>query len=247
MREVTNLQWPEAPFGAERRPFGKHTDMLAAFAVEWADRPDAEPLPVGAATVYLRVRKHSSALDIGPDTLPIGFRAAVIDNAADVPDLLALVDRALTRARRHAVIVAGHRLDSDLNRMTALSSVPMRGAAGILAAWADRNNQERGVAVMVDTDAEARTVGAALDMPLDPLPVPTPDTPACCASVARTVLARCLAVGLTAAVYAGRYRWEGTFPIGDTIDRAAWDILSETGSGTAADDMAGQPVTRAAT
>jgi hypothetical protein len=74
---------------------------------------------------------------------------------------------------------------------------------------------------MVDTDAEARTVGAALNMPLDPLPVPMPATPACCASVARTVLTRCLAVGLTAAVYAGRYQWEGTFRIGDAIDRAA--------------------------
>jgi hypothetical protein len=227
VRDFTNLQWPEAPFGAEQRPFGKHTDMLAAFAVEWADRPDAQPLPVGAATVYLRVRKHGSALDIDPDTLAIGFRANVIDQAADVPDLLALVDRALTRARRHAVIMAGHRFNSDLSRMTALSSVPMRGAAGVLAAWANRCNRERGVALMVDTDADARMVGAVLDMSLDPLPVPIPATPACCASVAHRVLTRCLAVGLTAAVYAGRYLWEGTFLIGDAIDRAAWDVLSD--------------------
>jgi hypothetical protein len=173
--------------------------MLAAFAVEWADRPDADPLPVGAATVYLRVRKHGSALDIRPHTLSTGFRANVIEDPGEVPDLLALVDRALTRARRHAVIVAGHRLDGDLSRMAVLSSVPLRGAAGVLAAWADRSTRERGVALMVDTDVEARTFGAALDMPLDPLPVPLPDTPACCASVARAVLARCLAVGLTAA------------------------------------------------
>ncbi len=242
MRDFTNLQWPEAPFGAEQRPFGKHTDMLAAFAVEWADRPDAQPLSVAAATVYLRVRKHG-ALDIDPDTLSIGFRVTVIDRAADVPDLLALVDRALTRARRHAVIVAGHRLDSDLSRMAALSSVPMRGAAGVLAAWANRSNRERGIALMVDTDAEARTVGVALDTPLAPLP----DSSACCASVARTALARCLAVGLTAAVYAGRYHWEGAFPISDAIDRAAWDVLSDAGSATAADDTAGRPATRAGT
>jgi hypothetical protein len=129
-RDFTNLQWPEVPFGAEQRLFGKLTDMVAAFAVEWADRPDAEPLPVSAATVYLRVRKHGTALRIGPETLSIGFRASVIDRAADVLDLLALVDRALTRARRHVVIVAGHRLGGDLSRMAALSSVPMRGAAG---------------------------------------------------------------------------------------------------------------------
>jgi hypothetical protein len=177
VRDFTNLQWPESPFGAEQRPFGKHTDMLAAFAVEWADRPDAEPLPVGAATVYLRVRKHGTALHICPGTLSIGFRASIIDRAADVPDLLALVDRALTRARRHAVIVAGHRLDGDLRRLAALSSVPMRGAAGVLAAWANRGNRERGVALMVDTDMEARTVRAALDMPLYPQPVSRSDKP----------------------------------------------------------------------
>jgi hypothetical protein len=245
VRDFTNLQWPEAPFGAEQRPFGRHTDMLAAFAVDWADRPDAQPLPVGATTVYLRVRKHGSAVDISSDTLSIGFRANVIENTAEVPDLLALVDRALTRARRHAVIVAGHRLDGDLSRMAALSIVPMRGAAGVLAAWANRSNRERGVALMVDTDAEARTVGAALDMPLDPLPAPAPDSSACCATVARTILARCLAIGLTAAVYAGRYQWEGTFPIGDAIDRAAWD-LCDAGD-AAADNTAGRPVTRTGT
>jgi hypothetical protein len=246
VRDFTNLQWPEAPFGGEQRPFGKRAGTVAAFAVDLADRPDADPLPVGAATVYLRVRKHGSALDIGPDTLSIGFRATVIDYAADVLDLLALVDRALTRARRHAVIVAGHRFEGDLSRMTLLSSVPMRGAAGVLAAWADRGNRERGVALMVDTDVEACAVGAALDMSLDPLPAPVPDSSACCASVARAVLARCLAVGLAAAVYAGRYQWEGAFPIGADIDRAAWDVLSDAGSETA-DDTAGRPVTRTGT
>ncbi|MDQ7905970.1 hypothetical protein RB614_15770 [Phytohabitans sp. ZYX-F-186] len=225
MRDYTNLQWPEAPFGAEQRPFGQHHDMLAAFAVDWTSL-DAGLLPVAAATVYLRVRRHGTAAQAGEQSLSIGFRATVIEEPAEAPHLLTLTDRALTRARRHAVILAGHHLDNDLTCMGALSTTPLRGAAGVLAAWANRTVKERGVALMIDTAAEARTTGVELDMPLDPVPESVPDCPGCAARLARCVLARCLAVGLTAAVHAGRYRWEGTFHVGDAIDRAAWDLLS---------------------
>jgi hypothetical protein len=48
------------------------------------------------------------------------------------------------------------------------------------------------------------------------------------------VLSRALAIGLTAAVHAGRYRWEGTFRVTDAIDRAGWDVLATEAAGTAA-------------
>ena len=253
MRDVTNLQWPEAPFGAEQRPFGRRWDMLAAFAIDWADRPDAEAIPVAAATVYLRVRRHGSAYDISADTLSIGFRATVLDDPAEVPDLLGVVDRALTRARRHAAILAGHDLDIDLSQMMALSETPLRGALGVAEAWADRTTKGRGLALMVDTDAEASATGAALDMPVaGPWMAPMLDGPICTTTAARAVLARALAIGLTAAVHAGRYQWEGTFPVGAAVDRAAWDILSTdapdaavgTAAGTAL-DTSGRPATAA--
>lgn len=226
MREFTNLQWPEAPFGADQRPFGHRSDMLAAFAVGWAHQPDTGLLPVAAATVYLRVRRHGSPIGIDAGTLSIGFRAAVIDNPGDLPDLLGLVDRALTRARRHAAVLAGHRFAEDLIRMTALSGVLLRGVAGVQGGWANRQDKGRGLALMVDTAIDAADTGAELDMPLDPLPAPIPHDRACCATAARAVLARCLAIGLTVAVHTGRYRWEGTFRVTDAIDRAAWDVLA---------------------
>ena len=74
MRDYTNLQWPEAPFGAEQRPFGRRSPMLAAFALDWANPEDARPLPVAAATVYLRVRRHGPH-GISDNGLSIGFRA----------------------------------------------------------------------------------------------------------------------------------------------------------------------------
>lgn len=225
MRDYTNLQWPEAPFGADQRPFGHRSDMLTAFAMDWTTRVDAGPLPVAAATVYLRVRRYGIAYQVGEDSLCLGFRATVIDDSADIPALLGTLDRALTRARRHAAILAGHRLGDDLTRMAELSAVPLRGAAGVLAAWANRAVKERGLALMLDTANEARATGADLDMSLDPVPEPVPDCAGRAAGQARCVLARCLAVGLTAAVHAGRYRWEGTFPVDDAIERAGWDLL----------------------
>ncbi|GAB3849152.1 hypothetical protein GCM10029963_33110 [Micromonospora andamanensis] len=54
--------------------------------------------------------------------------------------------------------------------------------------------------------------------------------PACAAETGRYVLGRGLAIGLTAAVHAGRYRWEGTFHATDAVDRAAWDVLEVGGT-----------------
>jgi hypothetical protein len=200
--------------------------MLAAFALDWTTPADADPFPVAAATVYLRVRRHGSAHQVSDEELSIGYRATVIESAAELPDLLALTDRALTRARRHAAILAGHQLGDDLTRAAELSTIPLRGAAGVLAGWANRSVKERGMALMVDTAAEARAAGADLDMPLEPLTAPLPHNRACCAELARTVLSRCLAIGLTAAVHTGRYGWEGTFRVTDAIDTAAWDVLN---------------------
>lgn len=235
MREYTNLQWPETPFGAEQRPFGRRWDMLTSCTVEWTGRVATGALPVASAAVYLRIRKHGTALRVAEDTLSIGFRAVVVEDEAEAPDLLMVTDRELTGARRLGVILAGHRLDDDLTRMNSLSAVPLRGAAEVLSGWANRAVKQRGVAGMVDTASEGNTTGADLDMRLEPLPEPVPDCPGCAAKVARRALTRCLAVGLTAAVRTERYAWEGTFHPGDAIDRAAWDVLA------AGPDTAGCP------
>jgi hypothetical protein len=246
VREYTNLQWPETPFGADQRPFGRHRDMLAAFALAWASQPAGAPLPVAAATVYLGVRRHGSAYEVGEENLSIGFRAAVIENLVEIPELLALTDRALTRARRHAAILAGHHLGDELTRMAALSAVPLRGAAGVLAGWATRAVKGRGMATMVDTAIEAGDAGADVGMSLDPVHQPIPECAQCAADTGRHVLGRGLAIGLTAAVHAGRYRWEGRFRVTEAIDRAAWDVLGPGGIGAHPHDATWRPVAGAA-
>ncbi len=197
--------------------------MLTAITVEWATGSHAEAVPVAAATVYLRVRRHEGFIEVTADTLSIGFRSTVIEHPDEVPDLLALVDRALVRARRHAPILAGHALDADLASMTALSATRRPGMVGVHLAWSTRSTQERGLALMVDTSQDANSVD--LDTTLDRLRVNMPDSPGRCADVARTALMRCLAVGLTAAVHTSRYRWEGTFPVRHAVDQAGWDVF----------------------
>ncbi|WBB97223.1 MULTISPECIES: hypothetical protein [unclassified Solwaraspora] len=91
--------------------------------------------------------------------------------------------------------------------MAALSAAPLRGAAGVLAGWANRAVKGRGMATMVDTAIEAGDAGADVGMSLDPVHQPIPECAKCAADTGRHVLGRGLAIGLTAAVHAGRYRY----------------------------------------
>jgi hypothetical protein len=225
VHDITNLQWPEAPFGAEQRPFGRPRDLLTAVAVDWAPQPGGDPVPSAAASVYLGVRRQGSAYEISTDTLSIGYRVTLLDEPGELPELLAVVDRTLTRARRHAAILAGHNLGADLARLLDRSAAPLRGASGVIEAWGDRTVKGRGMARMVDTADEARATGAALDMTLAAQAVALPTSPVDTAGLARAVLARALAIGLTAAVHAGRYHWEGTFRVVELVDRETWDLL----------------------
>jgi hypothetical protein len=224
--DYTNLQWPEAPFGVDHRPGRLPSDMLAAFALGWTT-PFAAAVPVAAATVYLRIRRLGTAYHVTENSMAFGFRIAVIESLAELSDLIRLFDRGLTRSRRHAAILAGHRLGDDLTRLAALSTVPLRGVAGVSAGWTYRSVKDRGIALMVDTSVEGNNSGAELDTLLEPpVAAPVPHTRACGAELARTALARSLAIALTAAIHTGRYKWDGTFRVDKAIDQSAWDILA---------------------
>jgi hypothetical protein len=112
MRDFTNMAWPEGPFGADQRPFGRRERILMALALELDD--DATLL--AAATVYLRTHR-TRVVEVRPDTLNVGFRVTVDDTPRDGPALLDIVDRALVRGRRHAAVLAGYALGRDLARL----------------------------------------------------------------------------------------------------------------------------------
>ncbi|MGH8903709.1 MAG: hypothetical protein ACRDYA_19060 [Egibacteraceae bacterium] len=224
MRDHTNLCWPEAPFGADQRPFGKPARILVAVTVEWACDDRGERLPVCAAAVYLRTR-HAGTLQVDPDTLNVGFRVAVLDGPGEAPALVDLFDRALVRCRRHAVALAGHGLADDLKAVAGLIDRRLPGVVGVGLAWADRASKGRGMARMVDTrhDLALENTGS-IDVPLGAGTEGTLPTSARGAElVAEVGLTRCLAIALTAAWHLDAYRWDGAFGVRSAVATAAWD------------------------
>lgn len=228
MHDFTNLAWPEAPFGAEQRPFGKRSAILTAITFEWRSTAEqAAPVLASVATVYLRVRRDGKPLDVSDETLALGFRASVAEGAADVPALLDLTDRAITRARRHAAILVGHRLVDDLERLAHNAPAPLRGITGLKPEWHARSAKVGGIARMVDTAYDLATTAADLQLTTEDDSTPNgAHNDAQEALSARHALCRALTLGMMAAAHLGRYRWSGAFRTGYAIDRLGWDVLA---------------------
>ena len=115
MRDCTNLSWPEGPFGADQRPFGRPQRILMSLVLELDDRT-----PVAVTTAYFGTHR-TRVLDVTADTLSIGFRTTVTDGWHDETALLDLIDRALVRGRRHALIEmpAGLSVDERVRQVMA--------------------------------------------------------------------------------------------------------------------------------
>ncbi|MBB5874646.1 hypothetical protein F4553_008080 [Allocatelliglobosispora scoriae] len=223
MRSFTNLSWPDGAYGAEFRPFGTKQHLLTAVAVDWAV---GEPtIPVSVSVVHLRIRP-AAVLDVDEQSLTIGFWTTVIESADGTGDQLRHLDQVLVGARRHASILAGHHFEADLLTAVKLADRRQPGVEGVSEAWADRTVRERGVTRMVDTCHDVDPANRpTLDVPLDPPILTGPIDPGAASRLAAASLARCLAIGLVAAVHAGRFRWPGTFKVPAAVDHAAWDLL----------------------
>ncbi len=179
--------------------------------------------------MYLRTRR-TGTLRVTPDTLNVGFRVAVIDEPREVPALVDLFDRALVRARRHALALGGHGLADDLRVIAGLDKDRrLPGVTGVSQAWVDRTSKGRGMAHMVDTRHDvADTRTARLDAPLDASAVTMCPTSTRDAELtAATSLTRCLAIALTVAWHRDAYRWDGTFSVRNAIASVAWDRFTE--------------------
>jgi hypothetical protein len=216
MRDITNLSWPEGPFGADQRPFGRRNRILMAIALEMDDR-----VAVAATAVYLRMQRNQ-ILDVRSDTLNLGFRATVAEDAADEADLLELIDRALVRGRRHAFVLAGHGLGRDLARLPAPGDRRLPGVIAVAEAWAGRRERQRGMATMIDTQEDVDAAAAPVDVALRPVPRQGIGEPG---MIAACSLTRCIAIGLKAAANIGAYRWDGCFPVRRAAEAAAWDRM----------------------
>ena len=226
MRNFTNLSWPDGPYGSEFRPFGKREHLLTAVAVDWTYIP--ETVPVSVSVVYLRVRP-ATTLHVDEKSLTIGFHTTAIESGHETDTQLAHLDKVLVGARRHATILAGHRLQDDLTQVLKLTDWRLPGVQGVSEAWTDRHAKGRGIAHMLDTCLDVpESERPELDVSLDPLTIVDDGRMDydLAAVIAVRSLARCLAIGLTAAVHTGRFRWDGAFSAQAVIANAAWDVFN---------------------
>lgn len=224
MKDLTNLDWPEAPFGTgHHKPWGRKSPLLCGFELQ----PAAEIAgPLGCvATVYVRINPRE-AVTAATDTLPIGFRVTVAEGPDDLPSLLEILDSALARARRHAAIIAGHHLDHSLGPLVHSNGGRWPGVTSVLGGWLDRPDQDRGFARLVDTaDQPAR---ARLDVDLTAEPQATTDRQ----DLAQLTLQRCLAVVMHAGASEQRLSWRGTFSVDQALHLAGWDLLQHRETAT---------------
>lgn len=217
MRDFTNLAWPEGPFGADQRPFGRRERILMALALELGDRATL----VAATTVYLRTHR-TRVVEVRADTLNVGFRTTVADTEADEVALLDLVDRALVRGRRHAVVLAGQGLGRGLASLRQPGDRRLPGLIGVAEAWTSRSVAQRGMAVMIDTEEDVEGGAALVEVALTPIGRKRCAQPA---ALAAASLVRCIAIALVAARHVGLYEWNGRFPVRDLAEMVAWDQI----------------------
>ncbi|ABW12051.1 hypothetical protein Franean1_2621 [Parafrankia sp. EAN1pec] len=226
MREATNLNWTDTPFGGARRPFANWTSLLAAFTI---DATDGSPT---AAAVYLPLPRARS-LTVTDTTVRFGFYAVAAEEPTETAAVAASVDALLVQARRQAVILAGHRLADELAALTATGAgQPSRGITAVRAAWHSQP-AERGLARLYDTGSEPAPATLADVCAAHHLHGLSLDVPPAAATTSRAApqilrqrVIRALAIALIAAVNAGNYQWDALH-LDAVVEAAAWDQLTD--------------------
>jgi hypothetical protein len=254
VREFTNLQWPQTPFGADKRPFPHVVHLVAATAVQWAD--DGErAVPMAAAMLYLPVPRTGTR-EFEAATVHFGYRVVALERADDAPDVAAAVDGHLVQARRHAVAVAAHGYLDDARALSLWSPEHTAGITSVAEAWLDRSAVERKTAQPVETGEDLHDQNPALSIvcqrhglavvegaqgllrtgevqaAYERMFAYDDDTPPSATireqavqTLAHGAVYQALAVALLAAKHLERGTWQRPFMIGDAVERETWDAF----------------------
>ncbi|MFI2212469.1 hypothetical protein [Streptomyces sp. NPDC020141] len=149
---MSNLGWPDTPFGSTGRPVRRPVQWLTGLSCQWADS-GGEPVLIGAAAVLLPVQRTRST-PLRLDLANFGFKAMAAESGCDT-GLMEMLDAFLVQARRQARIIAWHSADDDLQVLRALARAGggrrHPGIAGLSEAWAGRDRPAHGTARCVDT------------------------------------------------------------------------------------------------
>ncbi len=226
MRTYTNMAWPDDPYRTGQQVYPRPAPRLASFAT---GPPPARSNQAArsAAIVYLPLHR-TRPLTVTRQTLPFGFRAASITGEAEAGALAALADLDLLQARRHAAILTGCMLGSELTGLQMTAGVTLRGLAAVQAEWSSRHTSARGKAAMFDCPADLPG-HPSLDDACEQAHLATASRYEAVGSdetvTAAIMVERALVRALICARHLGRYTWEGRLNIGDIMTASTWDCL----------------------
>ena len=231
MRTYTNMTWPDDPYRTGQQLYRRPVPRLAAFTAG-PTAPGDRQVPVAVAMVYLPLHR-TQVMSVTEQTLTFGFRAASADDPADLPALAMVADLDLMQARRHAAVLAGHLLASDLAALQ-VGNAALRGLAAVEREWAARGK----------VAGRAATFDCGLDLPQ----APSLDLACQQAGIAAgsgvdevdggeavmLAVERALMIALVCARHQGRYEWAGILRTGPVLAAATWDCLPQPATDTAA-------------
>jgi hypothetical protein len=225
MQTWTNLAWPDDPYRTGQQLYRKPGGRLAAFTT-WPTVAGGQPVPATAAIVYLPLHR-SRAMCVTGQTLAFGFRAASASDPADVPGVAAVADLDLMQARRHAAVLTGYHLGTDLAALQEADGVTgCRGLAAVAGDWAGRS-PAAGRAALFDCDLDLPG-----GLPLGQACRQAGITPMTTADVrgegwhpATLAVERALAIALLCARHQARYEWTGTLDTRTVMAASAWDCM----------------------
>ncbi|HEY7145012.1 MAG TPA: hypothetical protein VH637_12265 [Streptosporangiaceae bacterium] len=231
MRTYTNMTWPDDPYRTGQQLYRRPVPRLAAFTAG-RTAVGGNLVSSAVAIVYLPLHR-TQAMSVTEQTLTFGFRAASADDPADLPALAVVADLDLMQARRHAAVLAGRLLASDLAALQA-GNAAVRGLAAVEREWAARGKAA----------GQAATFDCGLDLP------GTPSLELACqqagiaagsgadeadgAQAVTLAVERALMIALVCARHQGRYEWAGVLRIGPVLAAATWDCLPQPATDSAA-------------
>ncbi|MEV6810095.1 hypothetical protein [Streptomyces sp. NPDC051132] len=247
MQELTNLQWPQTPFGSVTRPVQKPAAWLTGLSLIWGDA-EGDIVLMGAAAVFMKIHRTRS-LEVSVPLVHFGYRVLAPDAVTETTAIARQVDVLLAQARRQAQIIAWHNEADDLHSLQQLPRAKEEprypGVVAVAEAWKDRTRRDAATARCVDTSHDLGPAGLISDTAMAHGLVPLPRfagarqqdraQEACEAlagkrdeSVSRDALVcNVLSSALTTAVlggkHAGRLHWENELGIEDLLRQVAWD------------------------
>ncbi len=233
METYTNMAWPDDPYRTGQQLYRRPVPRLAAFTIDQARRSNPRA-PHAIAIVYLPLHR-TQALAVTEQRLAFGFRAASIDSGTEASVLAKVADLDLMQARRHAAVLAGHRLADDLDALqNSAGGAVLRGVAAVAREWVDRRAPARGRAAMFDCGLDLPSA-APLEEARERLGITSPrvhsfaerDALANGKRAAAMAVERALSIAMVSARHLGRYTWEGTLHTQVLMAANAWDCFPE--------------------